>query len=494
MVLVRDRQGRELYVEDFRIRVFQRLRLPPAAERLRVLEEAGWNTFRIPANEVFIDMLTDSGVNAISLEQLSNILGVGMEDAYAGGRAYYLLLEAFRELVPHKHLVLAHQGRAAENLVFRVLMRGGRKRYVFTNVHFTTTRAIIENAYGGVLVELPVEEAFDPESEHPFKGNMDVARLEEEIRRVGKDNVAAVRMEYAANLLGGQPFSMKNYEEVREVCDRYGLFLVADVSMADWQLALMRRRDPKASGRSARELFGDLMELTDVAYASARKGFYVRGGFITVREDEGVLEGLRTWQVVFEGHPTYGGMSLKEVAALAEGLRMALDDDLPYYELELIEHAVRKLDSLGIPVVKPPGGLGIHVDAMRFLPHVPLVPGDDVGGYPAAALAAATYLVSGVRGMERGQLSMDRDPSTGAEIPVKLDLVRFAMPRKTYVRGHVEYLVDRLAWLSERSHLIGGLRWIREPPIMRFFEGVLEDVGGWGEGLFKEYVRDLGDL
>ncbi|MEM4756930.1 MAG: tryptophanase [Desulfurococcaceae archaeon] len=494
MVFVKTINGELKYIEDIRIRVFQKLRLPPLDERLRTLKIYGWNTFKIPIEKIFIDMLTDSGVNAVSLEQLSDMMGLGLEDAYAGNRAYYKLLEVFKEFIPHKHVVLTHQGRAAENLVFKVLMRNGKKPYVLTNIHFTTTRAIIERVYGGRMIELPIEEAFNPDSLFEFKGNMDTSMLEEEIRRIGRENIAAVRMEYAANLLGGQPFSLKNYIEVREICDKYGIPLVADISMADWQIALMKERDPLASGKSAAKILSELMELTDISYASARKGFYVRGGFITVKDNDNIYRELNAWQTVFEGHTTYGGMSLKEVAMLIDGIKMAFDDNLPFYELEQIKYAVRELDRHKIPVIKPPGGLGIHIDAKRFLPHIPLIPSDNSGGYPAGALVTAVYLVSGIRGMERGQISMDRDPVTFEEIPVKLDLVRFGIPRKTYLKGHVDYLVDRLIWLYEHKEIIKGLKWIYEPPVLRFFEGILEDVGNWGNKLAEIYVKELGDV
>jgi len=228
---------------------------------------------------------------------------------------------------------------------------------------------------------------------------------------------------------------MDNFLEVREVRDRYGLPLVSDISMLDWQVALMRLRDPKCRGRSAREVAAELIELSDVTYASARKGFYCRGGFITVKSAE-LWEEMRVWQPVFEGHATYGGMSLKEVAMLIDGLRMAFDDNLPLYEIMQVEYLVRELDKHGVPVVHPPGGLGLHVDAREFLPHVPLIPPSrDSGGYPAGALSCAVYLVSGVRTMERGQISMDRDPETGEEVPVKLDLVRARAPARSRRQG-----------------------------------------------------------
>ena len=491
-MIVRSRFFGELYVEDFRVRVFEKLQLLPVRERLKVLRREGWNTFRIPLEDVFLDFLTDSGVSAASTQQLSDMMGIGMEDAYAGNKAFQKLKKIFEELVPHRHLILTHQGRAAENIVFRVLMDGGRKPYVLTNVHFTTTRAIVEAVYGGRVLEFSHPEAYNARSEYPFKGNMDVSALESAVRELGPEKVAAVRMEYCGNLLGGQPFSMENFREVREVCDKYGLLLVSDISMLDWQVALMRLKDPECRSKSARVVAAELIELSDITYASARKGFYCRGGFITTKSAQ-LWEKMRVWQPVFEGHPTYGGMSLKEVAMLIDGLRMAFDDNMPFYEIRQVEYLVRELDKHGVPVVHPPGGLGLHVDAREFLPHVPLIPPSrTAGGYPAAALSCAVYLVSGVRTMERGQVSMDRDPQTGEEVPVQLDLVRFGIPRKTYLRGHLDYIVDRLVWLWEHRDLVKGLKWVYEPPVMRFFEGTFADADNWGEILAAAYERELG--
>ncbi len=492
-MIIKSKFAGELYVEDFRIRVFEKLRLPPVRERLKVLRREGWNTFRIPLDDIFLDFLTDSGVNAMSTRQLSDMMGVGLEDSYAGNRAFYRLKEVVAELFPHKHLILTHQGRAAENIVYKVLMEDGKKPFVLTNIHFTTARAIVEAVYGGRVLEFPHPEAFNPESNYPFKANMDIESFENAIRELGPEKIAAVRIEFGGNLLGGQPFSMDNFEEVREICDRYNLPLVSDISMLDWQLALMRLRDPKCKGKTAREVAWRLLEMSDIAYASARKGFYVRGGFITTNNSE-LYEKMRVWQPVFEGHTTYGGMSLKEVAALIDGLRMALDDNLPYYEIKQIEYLVQELDKRGVPVVHPPGGLGLHVNAREFLPHIPLIPpSTGTGGYPAGALAAAIYLASGVRTMERGQVSMDRDPVTREEVPVKLDLVRFGIPRKTYLRGHLDYIVDRLTWLFEHRETIKGLIWTYEPPVMRFFEGTFTDEAGWGEELARIYERELGE-
>ena len=491
-MIIKSRNGEALYVEDFRIRVFEKLQLLPVGERLSTLRMEGWNTFRIPLDRIFLDFLTDSGVSAASTQQLSDMLGIGLEDAYAGNKAFYKLREVFKELLPHEHFILTHQGRAAENLVFRVLMENGKKPFVLTNIHFTTTRAVVETVYGGKILEFPHPTAFDTMSEFPFKGNMDVEALESKIREIGPAKIAAVRMEFCSNLLGGQPFSMKNFLDVREICDRYRLPLVSDVSMLDWQIALMRLRDPVCSGKKAIDIARELFEMSDVTYASARKGFYCRGGFITTN-DPVLWERMRIWQPVFEGHATYGGMSLKEVAMLIDGLRMALDDNLPLYEIKQVEYLVKELEKNDVPVVRPPGGLGLHVDARRFLPHVPLIPPSrSSGGYPAGALSCAIYLASGVRTMERGQISMDRDPMTGEEIPVKLDLVRFGIPRKTYLRGHLDYIVDRLVWLWEHRDLIKGLVWVYEPAVMRFFEGTFADENGWGELLAQVFERELG--
>lgn len=480
VLVVRSSRGGVLRVDGYRIRVVERLRLPSVWERLRAIREAGWNTFLLRADDIFLDMLTDSGVNAMTERQLAAMMSA--QDAYAGSRTYYEFLDAVREVFGLEYAVPVHQGRAAEHLLAKIFVRPGS--VVVTNYHFTTSKVHVELA-GGQMIEIPVREALDTRSRHPFKGDMDVSMLEEVLSKYGRERIAYVRIEAVANLLGGQPVSMKNMREVREVCERHKIPLVLDASMIDWNAYFIKEREPGYSSRSLAEIVREMVGYADIVYMSARKAPAVRGGLVATSNRE-YYEKLVVLLPVYEGFPTYGGMSVKELAAMAVGLRDMVDESLVGSELELIRRGVEELDKRGVPVVLPPGGLGIHIDALRFLDHLPR------DRYPAGSLAGALYLVSGVRSMERGALSMDRGPD-GREVFPDLELVRIALPRRTYTESHIEYIVDRLTWLYENRDVIRGLRWVYEPPVLRFFLGRLEDIEGWGGELAKRFSRDLGD-
>ncbi len=479
MIVVRSSGGGILKVDGFRIRVVERLSLPSVWYRLKAIREAGWNTFLLKADDVFLDMLTDSGVNAMSDKQLAAMIAA--HDAYAGSRSYYDLVEAVREVFGMEYVLPVHQGRAAEHLLARVFIKPGM--VVITNYHFTTSKVHVELA-GGEMIEIPVPEALDTASDYPFKGDIDISKLEELLSRL-KDRVAYVRLEAVTNLLGGQPVSMRNTRSVRELCDRYGVPLVLDASMIDWNAYFVKEREPNYSSRSLAEIVREMAGYADIVYMSARKAPAVRGGLIATNNKE-YYEKLVVLLPVYEGFPSYGGMSIKELAAMAVGLREMVDESLVGSELELIKYVVEELDRNKIPVVKPAGGLGVHLDALRFLEHLPR------NLYPAASLAGALYLVSGVRAMERGTMSMDRTKD-GREIYSDLELVRIAFPRRTYTKSHADYLVDRILWLYENRDMVKGLRWIYEPPVLRFFLGRLEDVNKWGEELTKKYVEQLGE-
>ncbi|MEM4507969.1 MAG: tryptophanase [Acidilobaceae archaeon] len=428
----------------------------------------------------FLDMLTDSGVNAMSTKQLAAMIEA--QDAYAGSNSFYDLVKAVEEVLGFCMVLPVHQGRAAEHLLAKLFVKPGS--YVVTNYHFTTTKAHVELA-GGEMIEIPVKEAFDPRNPYPFKGNIDVIKLEETLRKE-KERVAFVRVEAVANLLGGQPVSMKNVKEVRELCDKYGVPLVIDGSMIDWNSYLIKEREPGYGSKSLKEITREFVGYADVFYMSARKAPSVRGGLIATNRRD-VYEKLYTLVPVYEGFPTYGGMSVKEVAAMAVGLREMVEEEFVGSEVELIRYVVEELNRKGVPVVLPPGGLGVHVDAAAFLDHLPR------SKYPAGSLSAALYIVSGIRSMERGTLSLDRAKDE-REIYADLELIRIAFPRRTYLRSHADYLIDRLLWLYEHRELVKGLFWRYEPPVLRFFLGRLEDVDGWGAQLVEAYRKELGDL
>ncbi len=478
MIVVKGRNGNSLRVDGFRVRVYEELNLLPVRMRLKAIEEAGWNTFLLKADDVFLDMLTDSGVNAMSDKQLAAM--VSAQDSYAGSRTFYEFVKAVEDVLGMKYVIPVHQGRAAEHVISKVFVREGS--VVPMNYHFTTTKAHIE-LVGGRIIEIPVREALDRRSRYPFKGNIDVIKLEEVLRSY-RDKVAFVRIEALANLLGGQPVSMRNIKEVRELCDKYRVPLVLDGSMLDWNTYFIKERESGYASKNLEEIAKEFVSYADILYVSARKLSSARGGFIATNNKE-YYEKLVIHVPVYEGFLTYGGMSIKEIAAIAVGLREAFKENLIGSEVELIRYVVEELDKYGIPVVLPPGGLGIHLDALEFLPHL------SRDKYPAGSLAAALYIASGIRAMERGTLSMDRDKD-GREIYPELELVRIAFPRKTYLRSHADYVVDRVLWLYEHRDMVKGLKWVYEPPILRFFLGRLDDMDDWGESLVNVYESELG--
>ncbi len=463
MIIVRSSKGGELCVDGYRVRIIEKLRLPSLNERLKAIREAFWNTFLLKNEHVFLDMLTDSGVNAMSDKQLAAMITA--QDSYAGSKTFYELVKAVEDVLGYKYVLPTHQGRAAEHLLAKAFIK--EDDVIPMNYHFTTTKVHFELA-GGQVLELYINEALNTESTHPFKGNMDPEKLREVIRKYGKEKIPFVRMEATTNLIGGQPFSMENLRTIKEICDEHEIPLVLDGSMIDWNAYLIKQRERGYRNKSIAEIVKEMCSLADIFYASARKAMCVRGGFIATNNKK-FFEKLEELLPVYEGFFTYGGMSIKELGAMAVGIREMVDESLVGSTVEQIRCFVEKLKKEKIPVVTPPGGLGVHLDAMKFLPHVPQ------NQYPAGALAAALYIVSGIRAMERGTMSMERTPD-GREVFSDLELVRIAFPRRTYLRSHIDYAVDRIAWLYEHRELIKGLEWVYEPPVLRFFLGKLKDV------------------
>lgn len=479
-MIIKLSSGRELPIEMHKIRIVQKTRLTPIRERLAAIEEAGYNSFLLRTRDVFVDMLTDSGTNAMSDNQLAAMMV--SDDAYAGGESFYRLAEAVKDVLGFQYCVPAHQGRAAEHLLAKILVKPGQ--VVPMNYHFTTTKAHFELA-GGKVLEIFGDDALETESSNPFKGNLDIAKLKDVIKKYGAEKVAFVRMEATTNLIGGQPFSLANLREVREVAAKHHIPLVIDCSLISENAYFIKRREPKYKDTSISDIVKEMMGLADMIYLSGRKSTCVRGGLIATNDPK-YYEQLKAWLPVYEGFLTYGGMSSKEIEAMAVGLREMVDYDVASSSADLIAYFVDEMVKRGIPAVTPPGGLAGHVDAMKFLPHIPQ------SQYPAGALVASLYLVSGVRGMERGTISMDRDEN-GNDVPSDLELCRMAVPRRTYTMSHMDYAVDRLSWLLEHRDLVKGLKFIHEPPVLRFFTGKLVPLDDWGVRLVEAFRADFGD-
>lgn len=472
--------GKEIPIEMHKTRMVQKIALVPVEERLKAIGEAGYNTFLLRTKDIFLDMLTDSGVNAMSDNQFAGMLRA--DDAYAGSMTFYEFADAVKDVLGFKYVMNAHQGRAAEHLLAKVFVKAGQ--VVPTNYHFTTTKAHIE-LLGEAVLEIYFDDALKTESSNPFKGNMDPQKLRNVIEKYGKDRISFVRMEATTNLIGGQPFSIANLKEIRQICNEHGLILVIDGSLICENAYLIMQREKPYQSKTVAEIVREICTFPDLFYMSGRKNTSVRGGMIATNNKE-LFNKIRPWLPVYEGFYTYGGMSMREIGAMSVGMREMVDPSVAGCSVEQIKYFVNRLLETRIPVVTPPGGLACHLDAMKFLPHVPQ------SEYPAGALSAGLYIASGIRSMERGSVSMDRDKQ-GKEVAADVELCRIALPRRVYSMSHIEYAIDRINWLYKHRDLVKGLKFVWEPPVLRFFDGKLEPIGDWGRGLMEAYKKEMGN-
>ncbi|HUK27739.1 MAG TPA: tryptophanase [Candidatus Acidoferrales bacterium] len=472
--------GKEIPIEMHKTRMVQKINLVTVDERLRSIAEAGYNTFLLKNKDIFLDMLTDSGVNAMSDNQFAGMIRA--DDSYAGSMTFYDFADAVKEVLGYNHVMNTHQGRAAEHLLAKVFVKAGD--VVPTNYHFTTTKGHIE-LLGGTVLEIYYDDALQTESKNPFKGNMDPQKLQKVIAKHGREKVAFVRMEATTNLIGGQPFSMANLKEVRGICNEHKLMLVIDGSLICENAYLIMQREKEYQNRTVAEIVREICSIPDLYYMSGRKNTSVRGGFIATNNKE-LFDKIRPWLPVYEGFYTYGGMSMREIGAMAVGVREMVDPTVAGCSVEQVKYFVNRLVETKIPVVTPPGGLACHLDAMKFLPHIPQ------HQYPAGALSAALYIVSGIRTMERGTVSMDRDKA-GKEVMADVELTRIAVPRRVYTMSHMEFAIDRINWLYKHRDLVKGLKFVDEPPVLRFFGGRLEPIGDWGQNLAQTFKAELGN-
>lgn len=481
--MIRLSDGRTLPLEMHKVKIVQRLPFPVVGQRLAAIREGGFNTFLLRTRDMFLDMLTDSGTNAQTDAQLA--ASMESDDAYAGSESFFKMADAVREVFGCNYTLPAHQGRAAEHLIARSFVKPGD--VIPMNQHFTTTKAHLV-LVGGVVEEICTDEAFNTDSSFLFKGNLDIEKLNRLIVRHGPDKIPFIRMEATANLLGGQPFSMANLKEVRAIADQYNIRLVIDTSLIADNAYMVKHREPGYEQQSIASIIKEIVAMADVIYMSGRKSSTSRGGLIATNKKE-IYDLIAPLVPVYEGFLTYGGMSTREIEAMAVGIREMADEYCAGCAADMIEYFVSRLSEKGIPVVKPAGGVGAHIDAVRFLPHLSHLQ------YPASALAAAIYICSGVRGMERGTVSMDRDID-GTELISDLELVRLAVPRRAFTMSQIEYVVDRVSWLYEHRDMVGGLEWDHEPKMLRFFLGRLKPAAGygsanWDEELANAFIRDF---
>ena len=477
---VRFSNGQDIPLELHKVRVVQKLFLRPIEERLVAMQAAGFNTFQLNTTDVFLDMLTDSGTNAMSDNQVASMLRA--DDAYAGSQSFVRMQAAVEQVFGTKYVLPVHQGRAAENVISRAFIKNGDA--IPMNYHFTTTKAHME-LNGGRLFEIYTDEALKIRSDCPFKGNIDIQKLKALIAEYTPAHIPFIRMEASTNLIGGQPFSIANMREVRKIADEHGIMVVLDASLIGENAYFVRQREPEFANAEIKDILLTMCGLADLIYFSSRKVSSTRGGGICTNRQDLYLK-LRDLVVLYEGFVTYGGISVREIEAMAVGLLETTDETVISQSPSFIAHLARKLDERGIPVVLPPGALGCHVDCMGFLPHV------SQSQYPAGALAAAFYIVSGARGMERGTISSVRD-AQGNDVLADVELLRLAFPRRVFTLSQTEYVFDRLAWLYANRELVGGLQFIDEPAVLRFFMGRLAPVGDWPERLVAKFRADFGD-
>ena len=469
-----------LPLEMHKVRIVQKLNLLPIEERLAAIKTAGNNTFLLRNKDVYLDMLTDSGTNAMSDRQLGAMMIA--DDSYAGSETFYRLEKAVQNFFGKKYFLPAHQGRACEHILAKSLVKPGD--VVPMNYHFTTTKTHIQLC-GGRVEEIYTDEAVKTVSDFPFKGNMDLDKLTKMIEEIGVDHIPFVRIELGTNLIGGQPVSVENIKAVSKICKAHRIKLMLDASLLTDNLYFNKVRDASCSDLTIHQIALEISNCADIIYFSARKLGSAKGGGIVVN-DKSLYDSMKNLIPIYEGFLTYGGMSTREMEAVAIGLEEATDMDMISHGPEFIYEFGRILQGYNIPIVTPTGGLGLHLNAKEFVGHIP---GDQ---YQSASLAAALYIVSGARGMERGTLSEERNPD-GSEHIAECELVRLALPRRVFTLSQIRFVADRIAWLYENRHLIGGLRFVEEPSVMRFFIGKLEAIGDWQEQLVKKFKEDFGE-
>jgi tryptophanase len=452
-------------IEPFRIHSVEPIRISTREERLLAIEEAGYNLFNLHADDVLVDLLTDSGTGAMSRDQWAAVQHG--DESYAGSPSWYTFLDAVHQLFPFRHVIPTHQGRAAEKILFSAI--GGPGKTIPNNTHFDTTRANVEHT-GASAVDLVIEEGRHPDVEHPFKGNMDLARLDALLAELGPEQVPAVFVTITNNSGGGQPVSLENLRGVREICDRHGIPLFLDACRFAENAWFVKTREPGQAGRSVVEIVREIASLADGMTMSAKKdGLANIGGWLALNDDR-LAEQCRNLLILTEGFPTYGGLAGRDLEAIAQGLREVVDEDYLRYRIRSTAYLGDALTASGVPVVRPIGGHAVYLDARALLPHVaPLA-------YPGQALAVALYVEGGIRGCEIGTVMFGRHPD-GTEAPAAMDLVRLAIPRRTYTQSHVDYVIEVVRWVAERAADLRGYRIVDEPPALRHFTARFAPLG-----------------
>jgi len=457
--------GRRSWAEPWKIKMVEPLTMTSQAQRTQALAAAGYNTFLLKSDDVYIDLLTDSGTSAMSDRQWAGMM-MG-DEAYAGSRNYYHLEAAIQRFYGYQYIVPTHQGRGAEHLISKVAIKPGQ--WVPGNMYFTTTRAHQELA-GGIFTDVIIDEAHDPSSLHPFKGNVDLEKVATVIAREGAGNIAYISVAGTVNMAGGQPVSMANIKALRALCDQHGIRLFLDATRMVENAFFIQEREEGYTNKSVAAILREFCGYTDGAWMSAKKDSLVNiGGWLAVN-DFGLFEELRNLVVLYEGLHTYGGLAGRDMEAMAIGIEESVQDDYMRSRIGQVRYLGELLTDWEIPIVQPVGGHAVFLDARRFYPHLKQVE------FPAQVLAAELYLDSGIRSMERGIASAGRDPKTGDHHYPKLELTRLTIPRRVYTQAHMDVVAESVKTIFDAREKARGLRMVYEPKYLRFFQARFEPM------------------
>ena len=456
---------RPSWAEPYKIKSVELIHMTTREEREEAIREAGYNTFLIRSRDVYIDLLTDSGTGAMSDRQWAGLM-MG-DEAYSGSRNFYNLQDAVREYYGYKYLVPTHQGRGAENLLSQIMIKEGD--FIPGNMYFTTTRLHQELA-GGTFVDVIIDEAHDSAALHPFKGNVDLKKLDKLVQEVGAEHIPYISLEGNVNMAGGQPFSMANLRELHTYCRKHDIPIMLDATRTIENAWFIREREEGYADKSVRAILREICDLTDGATMSAKKDLLVNiGGFFACNDEE-VYRKAQNMVVIYEGLHTYGGMAGRDMEAMALGIKEAVMEDHQAARIGQVRYLGDMLRDAGVPIVNPIGSHAIFIDARKFLPHI------DQDDYPAQSLAAALYLEAGIRTMERGNVSAGRDPETGKNRRPALELVRLTLPRRVYTQAHMDVVAESVVRVFENRDSIKGLKMVYEPEYLRFFQARFEPL------------------
>jgi tyrosine phenol-lyase len=453
-------------IEPFRVKMVEPIKLTTPAQRDAILRQAHFNPFLIPADDVLIDLLTDSGTSAMSSEQWAGMLRG--DESYAGARSWFRFEKVMREITGMPHVLPTHQGRASERILFELV--GGPGKVVPNNNHFDTTRANVEHS-GATAVDLVIDASGSPRLRHPFKGNLDVNKLRDLIARVGAERIPLCMITVTNNSGGGQPVSMANVREVRQVCAQHGIPLFLDACRFAENAWFSKMREPGYGDRSVREIVREMFDLVDGATISAKKDGLVNIGGVLLMRSDALAARANNLLILTEGFITYGGLAGRDLEAMAQGFEEVLDEDYLHYRVRSVEYLGEGLLNAGVQIVEPPGGHAIYIDAAAFCPHLP------PEQFPGQALVCELYRSGGIRAVEIGSVMFARaDPETGRTIHPPMQLVRLAIPRRVYTQSHIDYVIEAVSDVHRQRERIKGLRIVEAPPVLRHFTAKFEEI------------------